>query len=399
MSAAIFFRFKSEKEKCSVPIDGSDIPVKMLKDKICDMKKLREDMTMKKKGPNPNYSLILINSKTNEEFSDDKALIPAGTLVIAKRVLSFFPSTIPVHESTPSTAPVDQLALKPIEEETVASQLAKMIVTGTLPSILACSQCHSRLKDPYITSCCGFTACKACFTPSQCFCGKPLEIFQDKQLNFFLLSIENELNDLSSITDILNNAKYFLLQVYASQSLSNSVQNSIWEIPPDNSYRLNASFQEKRNVILIFVNSAASKFHGFAMLMSQIVHRKQGAAINIKWIRRVDMSFTHMGRLHNPIQRDSLTQPIEEISSSSGLELCLMMEQLEQLEELAAFKVLTVDEEKEEPVKEERKRSRTPEERGKSPGKPKNKEKKSSKHRESPKRYKHSDKEKHKPRR
>ena len=215
MSAAIFFRFKSEKDKCLVPIDGSDIPVSMLKEKIAEIKKLKEDQNLKKKGPNPNYSLKLINSKTEEEYTDERALIPAGTTVIVMRVLSSFPNTIPVHEQIHNAAPVDLLSLKPREEETVASQLAKMIVTGTLPSILACNLCASRLKDPYITACCGYTACKACFKQETCpNCNKSQEIFQDKQLNVFLLSIENELNDLSGITELLNNAKYFSLQKF-----------------------------------------------------------------------------------------------------------------------------------------------------------------------------------------
>jgi uncharacterized protein YbaR (Trm112 family) len=391
MSAAIFFKFKSEKEKCSVPIDGSDIPVKLLKDKIADIKKLKEDQNQKKKGPNPNYSLVLINSKTNEEYTNDKALIPAGTLVIVRRVLSSFPNTIPVHEPVPSAVPVDTLSSKPREEETVASQLAKMIVTGTLPSILACYECHNRLKDPYLTGCCGYTACKPCLLKPLCpKCNKQLEIFQDKQLNNFLLSIEKELKDLSGITEVLKNAKYFLLQVYTPQSLTNSVQNSIWDIPPDNSYKLNLSFQEGRNVILIFVNSAASKFHGFAMLMSTVIHRKQGDVISIKWIRRADLSFNHISRLHNPIPRSALTQPVEEVSNSSGLELCLMIEHLDQIEEIPSYKPLEIEEVKEDP-KEEKKRSRSPpEERKKSPAR--SKEHRSDKTRDSPKRYKTKDK-------
>lgn len=394
MSTAVFFRFKSEKEKCSVPIDGSDIPVLLLKDKISEIKKLKEDQTQKKKGPNPNYSLKLINSKNDEEYTDDKALIPAGTLVIVKRVLSSYPNTIPVYEQGPSTIQVSVASLKPQEEETVASQLAKMIVTGTLPAILACFQCHSRIKDPFITECCGYTACKSCFTELCPICAKPLEIFQDKQLNVFLLSIESELNDLSGITEILNNAKYFLVQVYKTEALSISIQNSIWDIPPDNSYRLNLSFQEGRNVILLFANSASSNFHGFAMLMSPVVHRKTGSVVSVKWVRRADLAFTHISRLHNPIPRLALTQPIEEISNNSGLELCLMIEQLEQLEEIPPFVPLEIEEIKEE-VKEERKRSRSPiEERVKSPHKHKSKEHRSENYRESPKRHKHKDRSK-----
>ena len=399
MSTAIFFRFKSEKERCSVPIDGSDIPVLLLKEKISEIKKLKEDQTQKKKGPNPNYSLKLINSKTDEEYTDDKTLIPAGTLVIVKRVLSSFPNTIPVYEQLPSTAPVDTLSLKPREEETVASQLAKMIVTGTLPSILACYQCNLILKDPHITECCGYTACKSCFKDTCPTCKKPIEIFKDKQLNNFLLSIESELNDLSGITELLNNAKYFLLQVYKPDSLTVSITNSIWEIPPDNTYRLNLSFQEGRNIILIFANSATQNFHGFAMLMSPVVHKKQGGVISVKWIRRADLSFTHISRLHNPIPRSALTQPVDEISNNSGLELCLMIEQLDQLEEILPFKPLEVEEIKEE-HKEERKRSRSPiEERVKSPQKHKPKEHRSDSYRDSPKRHKHKDKDRNKIRR
>ena len=130
------------------------------------------------------------------------------------------------------------------------------------------------------------------------------------------------------------------------------------------------------------------------MLMSPVVHRKQGGIISIKWIRRADLTFNHISRLHNPIPRTALTQPVEEISNSSGLELCLMIEQLEQLEEICSFKPMENEETKEE-IKEERKRSRTPpEERAKSPHKHKIKEHRSDSHRDSPKRHKHKEKDK-----
>lgn len=396
MSGVIYFRFKSEKDKCTIPIDCTDITVKMLKDRISDLKKLKEDMTLKKKGPNPNYSLLILNPITGEELVDDKTTVSAGSFVIAKRVLSSNPNTIPVHESGPNLMPVDPMILKPREEETVAAALAKMIVTGTLPSILVCSQCSNRLKEPYITGCCGFTACKLCFSPNTCpKCNKSTEIFHDRQLNVFLLNIDQELNDLSNLTEILNNARYFLLQVYQESSLSTSVNTSIWEIPPDNAYRLNLSFQQGRNVILIFVNSATSKFHGFAMLMKPIINRKSGPVINIKWIKRAELDFVHLNRLQSPIHRDALTQPIEEIANSTGLEICLMIEQLESKEEIPAFAY--VDDDLEDTK--ERKRSRSPEEKAKSPQRNKSKEIRHSKQRNSPKRSKHRSKEKHKLRR
>jgi hypothetical protein len=131
--------------------------------------------------------------------------------------------------------------------------------------------------------------------------------------------------------------------------------------------------------------------------MKPIINRKSGPVINIKWIKRSELDFINLNRLQSPIHRDALTQPIEEIASSTGLEICLMIEQLESKEEIAPFQY--VNEEEDEKVdRVDRKRSRTPEDKKKSPNRNRSKEYRNSKQRNSP-RSKQRSKEKVKMRR
>ncbi|CAG9321573.1 unnamed protein product [Blepharisma stoltei] len=418
MSAAIFFRFKSERERCIIPIEGAEISVRELKDKIAEIKKLKDDGTQKKKGPNQNYSLSLLHSTNEEEYKEENELIPAGTYIIGKRVSSAIPTPIPIIPAEAGPAQNNQ-TIKPREEETVSSKLAKIIITGKLPSILACQLCNKILKNPYITTCCGYTACQTCFTTKCPACSKDLEIISDKQLEKFLLSIEDKLREVrdksAGITEFLESAKYFLLQVYNPQTLETSLKTSTYPIPPDNSFKLNSSFQPGKNVIVIFVNSAAGQFHGCGVMMSPIIHKKNdiwGSSefISVKWLRRADVSFVDTQHLDHPIPHNSLTQPVEELDSNSGLELCLKIEQAEQ-KEVPDYQVFEVENqtakeegkmEIEEIVKEEetkRKRSRSPEEKRKSSphrSRKRSKERKSPeskyRNRESPKRHKHKEK-------
>lgn len=192
MSACIYFRFKSEKEKCPVPIEGHEISVRQLTDKISDLKKLRDDPTVKKKGPNPGYNLVLINSQNNIEYRDENTLIPAGTNLVVKRVLRAQPTTIPVYETTgveeTKLAPV--APVQPVSDEiTIYEMIGKMINNTQLPVVLACTVCDSLLSEPSITACCGFTGCKECIGGVCPSCNKAADVFPDAMLSDFIQNI------------------------------------------------------------------------------------------------------------------------------------------------------------------------------------------------------------------
>lgn len=411
MSAAIFFRFKSEKDRCIIPIDSAEISVKELKDKIAEIKRLKDDGTLKKKGPNQNYSLTLLHSNTDEEYREDNELIPAGTFIIGKRVSSSLPTQISINPAQDPAQVLTVGALKPREEETVSLKLAKIIITGKLPIILTCSICHKILKNPFISTCCGYTACQGCFKSKCPSCVKDLDIIPDKQLNKLLLSIDDKLREVrdksAGITEFLESAKYYLLQVYNPQQLETSLNTSTYPIPPDNAFKLDSSFQPGRNVILIFVNSASNQFHGCGLMMSPIIHKKSelwgnSEFIGVKWLRKADLSFSDIQHLDHPIPHASLTLPVEEIDSNCGLELCLKIEQANQTE-VPDYRQYIFEAEEEQKIdgvelkREERKRSRSPDEkRKKSPNRRKRSRDRRSpekrRDKDSPKRHKHKEK-------
>lgn len=370
MSAYVLFRFKCEKDKNSVPIDGPEIGVRQLRDRIAEMKGLKDDGLQKKKGPNPNYTLIIMD-EANQELDDDN-LVSAGTTVIVKRVQTSRPTTIPATDSKPQN--VSQPTTRITSEDSIAAQLAKHILTGYMPSFLVCPVCKKRFTDPYISSCCNYTACHSCFKEDSCpNCQKPPNLFPDRQLQCFMLSIEEKLAQLhsqsSGIIDVLKNPKYFLVQVYDPDKLELSLNTSEWPVSPDYSFKLNTAYQEGHNVIVIFTNSEAKMFHGFGLMMSPVMHDynetwKTRDIIGIKWLRRTEVSFSHLEELQHAINRTSLTQPIEEIPVNTGFDLCLLLEQGEK-KDIPSYKPREM--ELEEPKREETplKRSRSPEEKRK----------------------------------
>jgi len=52
--------------------------------------------------------------------------------------------------------------------------------------------------------------------------------------------------------------------------LEHSLNTSVYPIPPDNTNRLNSNFNQGRNIITIFVNSASGQFHGCGVMMSPV---------------------------------------------------------------------------------------------------------------------------------
>lgn len=76
MSSTIFYKFKSQKELSRIFFDGTGITVFDLK---------REIIYVNKLGTGLDFDLTLYNADTMEELSDDTAVIPRSSSVIARR--------------------------------------------------------------------------------------------------------------------------------------------------------------------------------------------------------------------------------------------------------------------------------------------------------------------------
>src|SRR6201994_4706360 len=77
MSSWVLFKFKSSKEPTKITFDGTGITVFELK---------REIITISRLGDGTEFDLFIYDEGSNEEYTDDTAIIPRSSMVIARRV-------------------------------------------------------------------------------------------------------------------------------------------------------------------------------------------------------------------------------------------------------------------------------------------------------------------------
>ncbi|KAL7005028.1 Protein mpe1 [Cystobasidiomycetes sp. EMM_F5] len=75
--SVVFYRFKAQKEASTVTFEGTGISVWDLKKEILAENKL---------GRGADFDFAIMNADTNEEYSDDKAIVPRNTSVVARRL-------------------------------------------------------------------------------------------------------------------------------------------------------------------------------------------------------------------------------------------------------------------------------------------------------------------------
>src|ERR1700760_685334 len=76
MSSWVLFKFKSSKEPTKITFDGTGITVFELK---------REIITISRLGDGTEFDLFIYDEGSNEEYTDDTAIIPRSSMVIARR--------------------------------------------------------------------------------------------------------------------------------------------------------------------------------------------------------------------------------------------------------------------------------------------------------------------------
>jgi protein MPE1 len=84
MSSWVLFKFKSSKEPTKINFDGTGITVFELK---------REIITVSHLGDGTDFDLLIYDEGSNEEYTDDTAIIPRSSMVIARRI----PASRPGH--------------------------------------------------------------------------------------------------------------------------------------------------------------------------------------------------------------------------------------------------------------------------------------------------------------
>jgi protein MPE1 len=84
MSSWVHFKFKSSKEPTRINFDGTGLTVFELK---------REIITTSHLGDGNDFDLLIYDESSNEEYTDDTAIIPRSSMVIARRV----PAARPGH--------------------------------------------------------------------------------------------------------------------------------------------------------------------------------------------------------------------------------------------------------------------------------------------------------------
>src|ERR1700760_1231448 len=77
MSSWVLFKFKSSKEPTKITFDGTGITVFELK---------REIITISRLGDGTEFDLFIYDEGSNEEYTDDTAIIPRSSMVIARRL-------------------------------------------------------------------------------------------------------------------------------------------------------------------------------------------------------------------------------------------------------------------------------------------------------------------------
>ncbi|KAA0189793.1 hypothetical protein HAZT_HAZT006996 [Hyalella azteca] len=74
---SVHYKFKSALEYSTLPVDGVNISVEDLKEAIIEQKKLSRSQP---------FDLIITNAETNQEYKDEKALIPKNSSLLVARV-------------------------------------------------------------------------------------------------------------------------------------------------------------------------------------------------------------------------------------------------------------------------------------------------------------------------
>lgn len=302
---------KSERDKTRLTIAGSSVTVRVLKQKIAELKNFKEDVAGKKKGPNPAYVLILFNEQTKEEYKEEEVLIQAGTAVMVKRT----PVSIRPRIDANSNKQVEEVVIVPVVQKVQDgveryAQLAHMIIEGKTPDFLVCSHCEGLVEEPVLASCCAHEGCESCLKrTSTCRqCQQRFEILPNNALRELLSKVKIETSKYISEREVsaelsayTSDSAFFLIKSDNPERLLSSLRQSEWILnSADLPDLLNAEYTQRANVLFLFVSYKGGNFCGVGRMMSPAIKRtspdsdssdrRPSAILNVRWLLRANLS-------------------------------------------------------------------------------------------------------------
>ena len=140
---------------------------------------------------------------------------------------------------------------------------------------------------------------------------------------------------------LFREAHFYLIKSNNFENVSLAKAKGVWSTPPSNETKLNKSFREARNVILVFSVRESGAFQGFARLMSKVRHDLSpihwvlppglsasalGGVFQISWLCRKELSFVKTADIYNPFNSSKpvkIGRDGQEIEPNAGKMLCL----------------------------------------------------------------------------
>jgi len=140
---------------------------------------------------------------------------------------------------------------------------------------------------------------------------------------------------------LLREAHFYIIKSNNFENVSLSKAKGVWSTPPSNEAKINRSFNEARNVILVFSVRESGAFQGFARLSSEVRHdvspinwvlppglsaRALGGVFHLDWLCRRELSFAKTVDIHNSFNQNrpvKIGRDGQEVEPNAGRSLCL----------------------------------------------------------------------------
>jgi len=155
-----------------------------------------------------------------------------------------------------------------------------------------------------------------------------------------LSSSVNAKDHMSKLKYIFHEARFFLIKSNNHENVALAKAKGVWSTLPQNEARLNAAYDDCRNVILIFSVKESGKFQGYARLATKsdknhppirwvlppnLDAKALASVFKLDWITRRELPFTKTTFLHNAWNENKpvkIGRDGQEIEPRCGEALC-----------------------------------------------------------------------------
>nr|XP_002127950.1 YTH domain-containing protein 1-like [Ciona intestinalis] len=140
---------------------------------------------------------------------------------------------------------------------------------------------------------------------------------------------------------LFREAHFYLIKSNNHENVALAKARGVWSTPPSNEAKLNRSFREARNVILIYSVRESGAFQGFARLATEAKHnlspidwvlpaglsaKALGGVFKIDWLCKRELSFAKTTDIYNTFNGNKpvkIGRDGQEVEPNAGKVLCL----------------------------------------------------------------------------